>query len=655
VDLQATELMRTVAGIPEQQLDPGMYHADDGVLICVPMAYGPTWRRNPDWDGVSKLDEFVLPERTLGWQALRWISKNLLDDETDAFGNQLPWKPTNEQMRFILWFYALDEEGSFLFREIVLQRLKGWGKDPLAAAISMVEFVGPCRFSHWATEDMPHLGLAKGDPVGKQHPRAWIQVAAVNQEQTKNTMKLLKGFVSKKCMDEHSIDDGILTWYAYHGQRTIEAVTSSPRALEGGRATLIIKNETHQWVTSNGGHDMADVIERNATKSKDGAARTLSITNAYQPSESSVAQVEREAWEAEQADDLMSSGTMYDSLEAPPDAKLRPPTIELEGGEKLEPTNEEIIDNFRAVLEAVRGDSWWLSVVNMTKSILNRKNKPSRSRRFWFNQIVGAEDAWANPQAILKAAHPDVMRRRQDPGHDPLHVGWDEILPSDEVVLFGDGSKNDDSTAIVGCRLSDGYLFTVGVWEKPPGKRGENWLAPRTAVTARVNEATKRFNVIAFWFDPSHTKDDEEGSRYWDSTIDGWFQKRRETLNPLYWPLKSGHNKHGILWDMAGPANRKMFVGGAEAFLEDLHRLDDIEEFDPAMHHDGHPLLMQHMRQAVEAPTDDGMSLMKENRESAKKIDLAVCAVGAHMLRRIVLNTGLEEEEEGGEIWGAVR
>lgn len=108
-------------------LEPGMYRDEDGKLFCVPMAYGPTWRRNPHWDGVSKLDEFILPERTLGWQALRWISKNLLDDETDALGNQLPWKPTNEQMRFILWFYALDEQGDFLFREIVLQRLKGWG------------------------------------------------------------------------------------------------------------------------------------------------------------------------------------------------------------------------------------------------------------------------------------------------------------------------------------------------------------------------------------------------------------------------------------------------------------------------------------------------------------------------------------------------
>jgi hypothetical protein len=30
----------------------------------------------------------------------------------------------------------------------VLQRPKGWGKDPLLAVICMVEFVGPSRFTY---------------------------------------------------------------------------------------------------------------------------------------------------------------------------------------------------------------------------------------------------------------------------------------------------------------------------------------------------------------------------------------------------------------------------------------------------------------------------------------------------------------------------
>jgi hypothetical protein len=42
------------------------------------------------------------------------------------------------------------------------------------------------------------------------------------------------------------------------------------------------------------------------------------------------------------------------------------------------------------------------------------------------------------------------------------------------------------------------------------------------------------------------------------------------------------------------------------------------------------------------------VSLAKNNRESHKKIDLAVTLVGARMLRRVVLNVGVEEEENTG-------
>jgi hypothetical protein len=92
-----------------------------------PVTLGPTWQRNPDWDGVDPLDEFVLPEWTLGWQVLKWIRDNLQADEVDAFGQPLPFIPTNEQMRFILWWYAIDADGRFVYRDGVLQRLKGWG------------------------------------------------------------------------------------------------------------------------------------------------------------------------------------------------------------------------------------------------------------------------------------------------------------------------------------------------------------------------------------------------------------------------------------------------------------------------------------------------------------------------------------------------
>lgn len=608
--------------------------------------YGPTWERNPDWDGQSSLYEFLLPAYTLGWQILDWVEKNLQSDDVDEDGLPTPFKPTREQKRFILWWYAVDERGRFVYREGVLQRLKGWGKDPLAAVLAAVEFVGPCRFAGWAAQDMPELGLEQGDPVARSNPRAWVQVAAVSKDQTKNTMKLFPGLFSKACIAEHNIDLGKEVIYAYNGLRTIEAVTSSPRALEGGRASFVIKNETHHWLENNEGHAMADVIERNATKSKDGAARTLSITNAYEPSENSVAQMERETWEAEREGLSIDTGTLYDSLEAPSDAGLRPPHKE---GEP-EPTEEEIKAYLSAVVLAVRGDATWLDVEGIVASILNRKNSPSRSRRFWLNQVVADEDAWAAPAAVDAAVDVLAESQRFVMSSDILRAGW-IVKPDEPIVMFFDGSKSDDDTALIGCRLSDGYVFVIGHWRKPPGERGKTWIVPRHDVDNRVEEAHERFNVVAFWADPSHTHDDD-GARYWDGLIDDWHRRFGTKYEKTGWATKSGHGSHSIMWDMTSPERTRQFTDAAERFITELETKNQYGEYMPQFSFDGHPALKQHMKNARRFPNGYGVSLGKGGRESPKKIDLAVAAVGARMLRRVVLNTQPADEEVGGEVWG---
>ncbi|GLZ81399.1 hypothetical protein Afil01_62060 [Actinorhabdospora filicis] len=133
-------------------------------------------------------------------------------------------------MRFLLWFYAVDNYGRFLHRKAVLQRLKGWGKDPLAATLAIVEFVGPSRFSHWSP--------LTGEPVGKAHPQAWVQVAAVSRDQTRNTMTLMPSLMSDELIAAYGIKPGIEVIRANHGRQRLEAVTSSYRALEGARSLL---------------------------------------------------------------------------------------------------------------------------------------------------------------------------------------------------------------------------------------------------------------------------------------------------------------------------------------------------------------------------------------------------------------------------------
>lgn len=652
-------------------------HEDEIDWEVVPFILGPTWDRNPDWDGPRDPQGYILPKLTLGWQVLRWVADNLLADETDDNDKPLPFDLTDEQKRFILWFYALDEDefdadgnltiaatGRFKYREVVLQRLKGHGKDPLAAVIAAVEFVGPCRFAGWAARDMPEIGVMQGEPVGKGHPRAWIQIAAVSLEQTKNTMKLFNGLFSDACIAEHGIDLGKEKIYAYGGKKAIEAVTSSPKALEGNRPTLVIKNETHHWLPNNEGKEMAEAIERNATKSKGGAARTFSITNAPPPGADSVALSERKAYEQQLAGEAIDTGMMYDTLEAPKSARLRPLFPEETKGayergiEPLEPAVRERLTRkyIRRVLEAVRGGAWWLDIPGLTNSILSPKSSVSLSRRFWYNQIVANEDAWVNPSAVEAAISPMVRELRASVS-DPMLIveaGWQPVQREEEIVAFFDGSKTDDSTAIVGCRLSDGYTFLIGVWQKPKGERGKTWMAPRASVDKRVARMFERFNVVAFWGDPSHAKDDtEDESSYWMPMLDKWMQTYKHRLNPKHWPTKTGLRAHAINWDMSSSDRTKAFIKAAEQAVADFENLNDIEEFEPQIIIDGHPVLVQHLCNAIEHedPRGWGTSLAKEQKDSPNKIDAAVCLVGARMLRRVVLNLAEDEEEDDGEIW----
>ena len=83
-----------------------------------PFTIGPTWQRNDN-------GTWLLPEQTLGLAIIMWIHNNLLLDGE-------PVRLTGEQMRFIMWMYAIVPNGQpgsgrFLYREIVLQRMKGWG------------------------------------------------------------------------------------------------------------------------------------------------------------------------------------------------------------------------------------------------------------------------------------------------------------------------------------------------------------------------------------------------------------------------------------------------------------------------------------------------------------------------------------------------
>lgn len=430
-------LKKSIRTKPE---DP-MPDIDTLVDICTPTYIGPTW--GYDDNG------WKLPERTLGWELAAWASSYLANPNDP----DLPWEFTTEQLRFLLWWYALDERGKFLSRRGVLQRIKGWGKDPLLAVICLLELLAPCRFAGWDSF---------GNPIGKPVTNPLVQVSAVTQEQSYNTGDMFPILLTAKCIREYQVKPGIDLVRARGGRGKIQMITSSPRAMEGKRVTFAVLNEIHQWVAGNGGPAMYQAISRNLAKIPD--ARFLAITNAYMPGEGSVGEMVRMDFE-KAGTNGRSKSLMYDSIEADPRAPIVGPLVPL-------------------VIDGVRGDATWLDHEAIQDELATESIDIAIGRRFWLNQIVASDDRIYGPE-------------------DWNHLGsLNNVLHrGDKIVLGFDGGKTDDATALVAIRMRDQCVFPLHIWEMDHRRKGDNETVDYAAVDYRVRQAFKMYDVHAFYAD----------------------------------------------------------------------------------------------------------------------------------------------------------
>jgi hypothetical protein len=110
--------------------------------------------------------------------------------------------------------------------------------------------------------------------------------------------------------------------------------------------------------------------------------------------------------------------------------------------------------------------------------------------RYYLNRPLSTRDAW-----IAKAIHERQTK---------LSV----VDPGESICVGFDGSLNDDTTVLRGCRMSDGFLFRIGAWPKPEGAAGIGWSVPRADVLATIREAYARYDVVRGYFDPHEWRSD---------------------------------------------------------------------------------------------------------------------------------------------------
>lgn len=532
---------------------------------------------------------------TIGWHALRWCTEHLVQPDGPDAGQ--PFRFTPEQARFVLWLYAVDKTGRWLYSSAVLRRMKGWGKGPMTAALCLFELLGPCRFAGW---------WPSGNPKAKKHPKPWVQIAAVSEKQTKNTFAMIRAMIGTRTeIDGIPVDSGMTRIYAgENNERLLEPVTTRSESLEGNQISFCVIDEPHHLMETNGGWALVEVCKRNAAKSRElspgagSTARVMMTTNAHAPGMNSAAEKEWDALLSHLAGKGRRYKALYDCLEAPP---YRPDWTE---------------DDLRAAIEVARGDSVWLDTEALIDAFYDATVPIEESIRFYLNQLAASADVWVASQFVDKALRTDMA-----------------IEKGALIALGFDGSIADDSTALVGCELLTGNLFVIKAWEKPDGQAGKTWEVPREEVTDAVAWAFGYFDVCAFFADVHP----------WESYVDAWANTYREQLI-----VKAGP-KHSVGFDMR--TRQLDFTTGAMALHAALTEgTVEIGALEP------HLVMAAkaHFENARRRPNKHGVAFAKEGRESPRKVDIAVTAVLARIARRAAIEAGAltKRRKRSGKAWG---
>jgi hypothetical protein len=363
---------------------------------------------------------------------------------------------TNEQARFVIRLLEVDDRGRFTHRHALLMRPKGWGKSPIAGALSVAFFCGPVCFDGWDAEGEP-----VGRPPGTGGTRPpWVQIAAVSEDQASdNTYSLVWEMLSSndgRAATALGVDAGKTRLFlkAQPGAK-LEPVTSSHGSRAGQRVSFGLFDESNLWTPSNGGERLARTIRANTAKTN---GMTLETANAFELGAHSVAEQTFRAGEDGQFDIL--TGFNRPSVQ---------PTPAMDDEALLE------------LLREAYGDSTWLDLERILAEVRDPAMPWAESSRLFFNLASAGSEAYIDP------------------------AKWEALISDDEpaegsrvAVAFLGASTS--SAALILCD-SEARLRVIDIWEG-------DYL--RQAVDAAIRSAFERYDVGAFYIDPRSWRTEAE-------------------------------------------------------------------------------------------------------------------------------------------------
>lgn len=268
-----------------------------------------------------------------------------------------------------------------------------------------------------------------------------------------------------------------------------------------------------------------------------------------------------------------------------------------------------------AILEANPAAGGSLATNNLVGRFveLMAEGKQHEFLRYHLNRWVSSPTVWLSEDLI-------ESRRRTPAGvADPPPAGT-------AIVLGFDGSNNRDCTALVGWAIDDDYGFVVDVAEPEDGEP-----VSRASIDAAVHRAFETWDVVEMAGDPPG----------WRSELETW---ETEFGTRTY---DDAHNR------TIGSGKVLRF----ESFVY-ARFAPACEQFKTAMIEggptiDGHPLLLRHLRNAQAQDTRHGQVIVKDGKNSPRKIDAADAAIIArnravwHRERRARLATAPRRQTVG--------
>jgi hypothetical protein len=427
--------------------------------------------------------------------ALDWVEAHCVIP--DGFRRGVPFRLYDYQLRYFAAHYLVRGDAqwrpadpvlgpAFVHRRSLLVGPQKLGKGPNTAAHVCLEGVGPALFAGWAAGgevyDCRDHGCGcgwiyeyePGEPMGMPWPTPLVQLTAVSLEQTDNIFGALRPMIEYGPLVDVIPKTGE-EFIRLPGGGRIDVVTSSATSRLGQRVTFVAQDEVGLWMAQNKMTKVADTQYRGLAGM---GGRAALSTNAWDPSEQSVAQREYES----RAQDV------YRQFVQPPSS--------LSYRNKAERRKIHRIVYGEALKD--RGGHVDLDAIEAEAADLLERD-PAQAERFFGNRIVHGHGSWL-PDGLWDGTEAPHLARGGMP-----------------VCAAFDGSDVDDWTAI---RLEtlDGYQFTptypAGGELRPTIWNPAEWggRIPRGEVHAAVDHIFRTYRVLRMYCDP----------RDWQSEIETW-------------------------------------------------------------------------------------------------------------------------------------